>query len=67
MIQSKLYSYLGILLEGRERFEEESLIEKRKRHVIDQPGTSGTLKIDVSLFPSPLSLYEWIFLSTSFI
>ncbi|KAH7517906.1 hypothetical protein FEM48_Zijuj09G0113700 [Ziziphus jujuba var. spinosa] len=38
VIQSKLFCYLALLLEGRERFEEESLIET-KRHVID-PGSS---------------------------
>ncbi|XP_073005137.1 extra-large guanine nucleotide-binding protein 1 [Typha latifolia] len=31
IIHRNIYSYLGILLEGRERFEEESLAEKRKR------------------------------------
>ncbi|KAL2348439.1 hypothetical protein Fmac_002439 [Flemingia macrophylla] len=40
-IQSNVYAYLGILLEGRERFEEESLGDLRKRQS-SEPDTSGT-------------------------
>ncbi|XP_047341329.1 extra-large guanine nucleotide-binding protein 1-like [Impatiens glandulifera] len=39
IIQSKLYWYLGILLEGRQRFEEEYLAEMRNKF-INQPGPS---------------------------
>ncbi|KAK7841959.1 extra-large guanine nucleotide-binding protein 1 [Quercus suber] len=40
-IQRKLFGYLAILLEGREQFEEESLLEKRKSCVIDRSGPSA--------------------------
>ncbi|KAK3021768.1 hypothetical protein RJ639_045090 [Escallonia herrerae] len=40
MIQSSLYRYLGILLEGRQQFEEECFAEMRRKQR-DQPGPSG--------------------------
>ncbi|KAM4098855.1 hypothetical protein ACJW30_07G110800 [Castanea mollissima] len=47
LIQRNLFGYLGVLLEGRERFEEESLLEKRKRCAVDKSGPSGdTIQID---------------------
>ncbi|KAK4284644.1 hypothetical protein QN277_001446 [Acacia crassicarpa] len=40
VIQSNLYTYLGILLEGRETFEE-SLLEKRGRQTADESTSAG--------------------------
>jgi hypothetical protein len=43
IIQSNIYNYLGILLEGRERFEEESLADRSKISPCD-PSSSGMTK-----------------------
>ncbi|KAG9440807.1 hypothetical protein H6P81_020972 [Aristolochia fimbriata] len=40
-IQSSVYKYLGILLEGRERFEEECLMEARKNRMNQLPADQG--------------------------
>jgi hypothetical protein len=42
IIQSNIYCYLGILLEGRERFEEEVLAYRRKIYQHD-PSSSGMI------------------------
>ncbi|KAJ1440324.1 P-loop containing nucleoside triphosphate hydrolase [Sesbania bispinosa] len=41
VIQSNLFNYLGILLEGRENFEEESLLKNRKRWPINESTSYG--------------------------
>ncbi|KAF7810934.1 extra-large guanine nucleotide-binding protein 1-like [Senna tora] len=46
VIQSNLYTYLAILLEGREIFEEESLLEKRKRQLVDESTSAATGNTD---------------------
>ncbi|KAG5010176.1 hypothetical protein JHK82_018798 [Glycine max] len=46
VIQSNLFTYLGILLEGRAHFEEESLLENRKRRSVDESTSSGNIGSD---------------------
>ncbi|KAL9414971.1 hypothetical protein AB3S75_043275 [Citrus x aurantiifolia] len=62
MIQSNLYFYIGILLEGRERFEAESLFGKGKRQVIDEPGPSGQIddKMMYSISTRLKSFSDWL-------
>ncbi|XAR59503.1 hypothetical protein NMG60_11015358 [Bertholletia excelsa] len=65
MIQSNLYSYLGILLEGREQFEEEFLMEMRKQQ-INQPGPSSGISARInekniySLSPRLKRFSDWL-------
>ena len=57
MIQTNLFCYLGILLEGREQFEEEILTEMRKRHSADGPSPSGRGRVKFHLLcPSNLHI-----------
>ncbi|CAB4320651.1 unnamed protein product [Prunus armeniaca] len=67
MIQSRLYSYLGILLEGREWFEEECLLEKSKGkgQLLDERGPSGNAsrlnnKTKYSIGPRLKSFADWL-------
>ncbi|KAJ0077282.1 hypothetical protein Patl1_36288 [Pistacia atlantica] len=62
MIQSNLYRYIGIVLEGRGRFEEECMTERRKKLVIDQPGPSGLMdeKTLYSICPKLKAFSDWL-------
>ncbi|XP_039006933.1 extra-large guanine nucleotide-binding protein 1-like [Hibiscus syriacus] len=64
MIQSNLYGYLAILLEGREQFEE-VLTENRKRQIADESGPSDSAsqidgKSEYSISPRLKAFTEWL-------
>ncbi|KAF8410601.1 hypothetical protein HHK36_003133 [Tetracentron sinense] len=54
MIRNNAYSHLGILLEGHERFEDESLTEMRKKQSSDQSSPLGNLE---AIFPADTHEY----------
>ncbi|CAJ1932829.1 unnamed protein product [Sphenostylis stenocarpa] len=66
VIQSNLFTYLGILLEGRANFEAESLLEKRKRRPGAESTSSGSISSDdvgttpYSIGPRLKAFSDWL-------
>lgn len=66
MIHSNIYTYLGILLEGRERFEEESLLEINKARSLHSSGTENDISDDCgevteySISPRLKAFSDWL-------
>ncbi|OIW08689.1 hypothetical protein TanjilG_03365 [Lupinus angustifolius] len=54
VIQTNLYTYIAILLEERENFEEETLLENRKRQHVNESTSSGNL---AAIFPAATREY----------
>ncbi|XP_039046411.1 extra-large guanine nucleotide-binding protein 3-like isoform X2 [Hibiscus syriacus] len=66
MIQSNMYKYLSVLLEGRERFEEETLLELRTNNsdaensASDETGVDGTNQCIFSINPRLKKFSDWL-------
>lgn len=62
MIQSNVYGYLGILLEGRERFEDETLTKMRKNKSSDEPVPIANIdgKTIYSIGPRLKTFSDWL-------
>ncbi|KAL0396668.1 UNVERIFIED_CONTAM: Extra-large guanine nucleotide-binding protein 1 [Sesamum calycinum] len=65
LIQSNLYHYMSILLEGREHFEEENLNESRRKRSADKQGFAGDAdasdeKCIYSFSPRMKALSDWL-------
>ncbi|XP_022962968.1 extra-large guanine nucleotide-binding protein 1-like isoform X1 [Cucurbita moschata] len=64
-IQSNVYGYLGIILEGRERFEEESLAEIRRKQSDEVDPAAGSSSVDsnkclYSIGPRLKAFSDWL-------
>ncbi|CAN0927732.1 Extra-large guanine nucleotide-binding protein 2 [Linum grandiflorum] len=57
VIQSNLYGYIGVLLEGRERFEEESLIQRGHSSSSGQTDDANTI---YSIGPRLKAFSDWL-------
>ncbi|KAK4426342.1 Extra-large guanine nucleotide-binding protein 1 [Sesamum alatum] len=65
LIQSNLYRYMSILLEGREHFEEETMNESRRNKSADKQGFAGDAdardeKCIYSFSPRMKALSDWL-------
>ncbi|KAL4180390.1 hypothetical protein AMTRI_Chr13g91870 [Amborella trichopoda] len=65
MIQTNVYYYLGILLEGCERFEEENVLEMKNHRLLDESSGNGDVKDDDiqsshAISPRLKSFSDWL-------
>ncbi|CAA7393862.1 unnamed protein product [Spirodela intermedia] len=60
LIQSNIYKYLGILLEGRKRFEEESLTEITRKRSAGNESDGGKCKTLYSIGPRLKAFSDWL-------
>ncbi|KAL9324819.1 hypothetical protein ACSQ67_005464 [Phaseolus vulgaris] len=66
VIQSNLFTYLGILLEGRANFETESLLENRRKRPVAESTSSGNISSDdvettpYSIGPRLKAFSDWL-------